>query len=57
MVSILMTLGQAFHVTRVALNHLARRLVFMETDRAVRDLFLELESPPDRQDPKPDETG
>ena len=57
MASILMTLGQAFHVTRVALNHLSRRLVFMETDRAVRDLFLELERPPDRQDHKPDETG
>lgn len=57
MVSILMTLGQAFHVTRVALNHLARRLVFMETDKAVRDLFLELEKPADRQDRDPDATG
>ena len=48
MVSILMTLGQAFHVTRLALNHLSEKLVFLETDRAVRDLFLELERPHDR---------
>lgn len=57
MVSILMTLGQAFHVTRMALNHLSRRLVFMETDRAVQDLFRELERQPERppgpQDPPP----
>ncbi|MDB5051009.1 MAG: hypothetical protein JWO30_4080 [Fibrobacteres bacterium] len=45
MVSIFMTLGQAFHITRLALNHLSEKLVFLETDRAVRDLFLELEKP------------
>jgi hypothetical protein len=45
MVSVLMTLGQAFHVTRIALNHLSERFVFMETDRAVRDLFRDLEQP------------
>ncbi|HKP97396.1 MAG TPA: hypothetical protein VJ385_16745 [Fibrobacteria bacterium] len=45
MVSIFMTLGRAFHVTRLALNHLAEKLVFLETDRAVRDLFLELDKP------------
>jgi hypothetical protein len=45
MVSIFMTLGQAFHVTRLALNHLSEKLVFLETDRAVRDLFSELERP------------
>jgi hypothetical protein len=47
MVSVLMTLGRAFHVTRVALNNLSRNLVFLEADRAVRDLFLELERPRD----------
>lgn len=45
MVGIFMTLGRAFHVTRLALNHLSERLVFLETDRAVRDLFRELERP------------
>jgi hypothetical protein len=45
MVSIYNTLGEAFHVTRLALNHLSERLVFLETDRAVRDLLLELDSP------------
>ncbi|MDB5106238.1 MAG: hypothetical protein JWP91_3927 [Fibrobacteres bacterium] len=49
MVSVLMTLGQAFHVTRLALNHLSEKLVFMETDRAVRDLFQELERPDERK--------
>lgn len=45
MVSIFMTLGRAFHVTRLALNHLSEKLVFLETDRAVRDLFRELDGP------------
>ncbi len=45
MVSIFMTLGQAFHVTRLALNHLSEKLVFLEADRAVRDLFRELDKP------------
>jgi hypothetical protein len=45
MVSVLMTLGRAFHVTRLALNHLSEKLVFLETDRAVRDLFRELDGP------------
>jgi hypothetical protein len=48
MVTILMTLGQAFHVTRLALNHLSQRLVFLESDKAVRDLFRELDPPSDR---------
>ncbi len=47
MVSILMTLGQAFHVTRLALNHLSENLVCLEADRAVRALFLELDQPRD----------
>jgi hypothetical protein len=45
MASILMTLGRAFHVTRVALNHLSEKLVCLETDRAVRELFQELDPP------------
>jgi hypothetical protein len=45
MVSIFMTLGRAFHITRLALNHLSERLVFLETDRAVRELFLDLDKP------------
>jgi hypothetical protein len=45
MVSILTKLGQAFHVARLALNHLSEKLVFLETDRAVRDLFLEIDKP------------
>jgi hypothetical protein len=45
MASVLMTLGRAFHVTRLALNHLSEKLVFLETDRAVRDLFQELDRP------------
>lgn len=45
MVSIYTTLGQAFHVTRLALNHLSEKMVFLETDRAVRDLFLEIDKP------------
>jgi hypothetical protein len=49
MVSIFMTLGQAFHLTRLALNHLSENLVFLETDRAVRDLFREIERPDERK--------
>jgi hypothetical protein len=45
MVAILKTLGEAFHVTRLALNHLSEKLVFLETDRAVRDLLLEVDGP------------
>ena len=45
MVSIYTTLGEAFHVTRLALNHLSEKLVFLETDRAVHDLFLEIDRP------------
>ncbi|MEO7424581.1 MAG: hypothetical protein ABI036_05295 [Fibrobacteria bacterium] len=45
MVSIFMTLGRAFHVTRLALNHLSESLVCMETNRAVRELFLDLDKP------------
>jgi len=37
------TLGEAFHVTRLALNHLSEKLLFLETDRAVRDLLREIE--------------
>jgi hypothetical protein len=39
------TLGEAFHVTRLALNHLSEKLLFLETDRAVRDLLREIERP------------
>lgn len=45
MASIYLTLGQAFHVTRLALNHLSEKLVFLETNRAVKDLFSELDLP------------
>lgn len=45
MVSIYTTLDQAFHVTRLALNHLSEKLVFLETDRAVRELFREIDMP------------
>jgi hypothetical protein len=45
MVSIYTTLGEAFHITRLALNHLSEKLVFLETDRAVRDLLLEIDRP------------
>jgi hypothetical protein len=37
------TLGEAFHVTRLALNHLSEKLLFLESDRAVRDLLREIE--------------
>lgn len=37
------TLGEAFHVMRLALNHLSEKLLFLETDRAVRDLLLEID--------------
>ena len=43
MVAIYNTLGEAFHVTRLALNHLSEKLVFLETDRAVRDLLREVD--------------
>lgn len=36
-------LGEAFHVARLALNHLSEKLLFLETDRAVRDLLLEID--------------
>ncbi len=49
LVSVYMTLGEAFHVTRLALNHLSEKLLFLETDRAVRDLLRELERPDDRK--------
>lgn len=45
MVEIYSTLGEAFHVTRIALNHLSEKLMFLETNRAVNDLFLELDKP------------
>ena len=45
LVSVYATLGEAFHVTRLALNHLSEKLLFLETDRAVRDLLKELEGP------------
>jgi hypothetical protein len=41
-------LGEAFHVARLALNHLSEKLLFLETDRAVRDLLLEIENPEGR---------
>jgi hypothetical protein len=39
------TLGEAFHVTRLALNHISEKLLFLETDKAVRDLLREIEKP------------
>lgn len=42
---VLATLGEAFHVARLALNHLSEKLLFLETDRAVRDLLREIERP------------
>jgi hypothetical protein len=39
------TLGEAFHVARLALNHLSEKLLFLETDRAVGDLLREIERP------------
>lgn len=38
------TLSEAFHLTRVALNHLSENLVFLETGQAVQDLFRELDA-------------
>jgi hypothetical protein len=38
-------LGEAFHVTRLALNHLSEKLLFLETDRAVGDLLREIDKP------------
>lgn len=37
------TLGEAFHLTRLALNYLGEDLVFLETRKAVQDLFREIE--------------
>lgn len=39
------TLGEAFHLTRLALNHLSESLVFLETQKVVQDLFKELDGP------------
>jgi hypothetical protein len=41
--SVFQTLGDAFHVTRLALNHLSENLVTLETQKAVQDLFKEIE--------------
>lgn len=38
------TLSEAFHHTRLALNHLSENLVFLETRKAVQDLFRELDA-------------
>jgi hypothetical protein len=40
---VFLTLGNVFHVVRCGLNHLSERLVFLETRKAVQDLFRELE--------------
>lgn len=45
LVSVYATLGEAFHVARLALNHLSAKLLFLETDRAVHDLLNEIEKP------------
>lgn len=37
------TLGDAFHLTRVALNHLGENLLVLETQKAVQALFRELD--------------
>lgn len=42
---VLLTLGKAFRLTRVALNHLSEKLVFLETHSAVQDLLREIDSP------------
>lgn len=41
--SVFMTLGETFHLTRLALNHLSENLVFLETRKAVQDLFREID--------------
>ena len=41
---VLMDLGEAFHLARLALNHLSERLVFLQTNRAVEDLFREIDA-------------
>jgi hypothetical protein len=43
--SVFQTLGDAFHLTRLALNHLTENLVTLETQKAVQDLFKELDGP------------
>ena len=45
LVDIFASLGEAFHITRIALNHLSEKLVFLETNRAVNQLFIELDKP------------
>lgn len=42
---VFMTLGETFHLTRLALNHLSGNLVFLETQKAVQELFREMDGP------------
>jgi hypothetical protein len=41
--SVFHTLGDTFHLARLALNNLAENLVFMQTRKAVQDLFREID--------------
>jgi hypothetical protein len=41
--NVLLTLGEAFHLTRLALNHLGENLVFLETRKGVQELFREID--------------
>jgi hypothetical protein len=41
--SVFRTLGEVFHLARLALNNLSGNLVFMETRKAVQDLFKEID--------------
>ena len=43
MAPVLTTLGKAFHLARRALNHLSERLVCLQTERAVKNLFREID--------------
>lgn len=45
MVAVFTTLSEAFHIVRIALNHLSEQLLFLETQRAVNDLLSELDLP------------
>ncbi len=46
LVSIYHCLGEDFHTTRLALNEISEKVFFMETNRAVIDLFKEIDKGP-----------
>jgi hypothetical protein len=43
LVTVFHTLGEVFHLARLALNNLSENLVFLETRKAVQDLFKEID--------------